>query len=51
MIIIHAHLQVQAAQEQAFLAAAKELIAATRQEEGNISYDLVKAQNVSKATR
>ncbi|MBU5350689.1 antibiotic biosynthesis monooxygenase [Paenibacillus barcinonensis] len=43
MIIIHAHLQVQAAQEQAFLNAAKELIAATRQEEGNISYDLVKS--------
>lgn len=43
MIIIHVHLQVQAAQEEAFLAAAKELIAATRQEEGNISYDLVKS--------
>ncbi|WP_339241040.1 putative quinol monooxygenase [Paenibacillus sp. FSL R5-0517] len=43
MIIIHAHLQIQAAQEQAFLAAAKELITATRQEEGNISYDLTKS--------
>ncbi|WP_342572468.1 putative quinol monooxygenase [Paenibacillus sp. FSL R5-0749] len=43
MIIIHAHLQVKPDQEQAFLAAAKELIAATRQEEGNISYDLAKS--------
>ena len=43
MIIIHAHLQIKAEQEQAFLAASKELITATRQEEGNISYDLVKS--------
>ena len=43
MIIIHAHLQIKPDQEQAFLAAAKELIAATRQEEGNISYDLAKS--------
>ncbi|CAH1215389.1 putative quinol monooxygenase [Paenibacillus sp. JJ-223] len=42
MIIIHAHLSVKPDQEQAFLAAAKELVAATRQEEGNISYTLVK---------
>ncbi|MDN4600842.1 putative quinol monooxygenase [Paenibacillus sp. F6_3S_P_1C] len=43
MIIIHAHLQVKPDQEQAFLAAAKELIAATRNEEGNISYELAKS--------
>ncbi|WP_338542900.1 putative quinol monooxygenase [Paenibacillus tundrae] len=42
MIIIHAHLQVKPDQEQAFLAATKELVAATRQEEGNISYELLK---------
>ncbi|MGF9698256.1 MULTISPECIES: putative quinol monooxygenase [Paenibacillus] len=43
MIIIHAHLQIQPEQEQAFLSAAKELVAATRNEEGNISYALNKS--------
>ncbi|RUT29613.1 antibiotic biosynthesis monooxygenase [Paenibacillus zeisoli] len=43
MIIIHAHLQVIPDQEVVFLDAAKQLIAATRNEEGNISYDLVKS--------
>ncbi len=42
MLIIHAHLHVKSDQEQAFLDAAKGLIAATRNEEGNISYDLTK---------
>ncbi|WP_440118541.1 putative quinol monooxygenase [Paenibacillus sp. QZ-Y1] len=43
MIIIHAHLQVKPDQEQAFLAAAKDLVSATRNEEGNLMYDLVKS--------
>ncbi|WP_433943792.1 putative quinol monooxygenase [Paenibacillus sp. SN-8-1] len=43
MIIIHAHLQINPEQEVVFLDAAKQLIAATRNEEGNISYDLVKS--------
>lgn len=43
MIIIHAHLQVKPDQEQAFLQEAKTLLAATRAEEGNISYDLMKS--------
>lgn len=43
MIIIHANLKVQADQEQAFLEAAKALILATREEEGNISYELTKS--------
>ncbi|AIY06264.1 putative cytoplasmic protein [Planococcus sp. PAMC 21323] len=43
MIIIHANLQVQPAQEQAFLAAAKAVIEGSRQETGNISYDLKKS--------
>ncbi|GAB1155800.1 putative quinol monooxygenase [Paenibacillus illinoisensis] len=43
MIIIHAHLSIKPDQEQAFLAAAKELVAATRNEEGNISYNLNKS--------
>ncbi|ANU13930.1 antibiotic biosynthesis monooxygenase [Planococcus halocryophilus Or1] len=43
MIIIHANLQVQPAQEQAFLEAAKTVIEGSRQEAGNISYDLKKS--------
>lgn len=43
MIIIHAHLQVKIDQEQAFLEEAKTLLAATRAEKGNISYDLMKS--------
>ncbi|USB32312.1 putative quinol monooxygenase [Paenibacillus sp. YPG26] len=43
MIIIHAHMQIQPQQEVVFLDAAKQLIAATRNEEGNISYDLVRS--------
>ncbi|WP_409368111.1 putative quinol monooxygenase [Lysinibacillus sp. 38-6] len=43
MIIIHAHLQVKPEQEQAFLQEAKTLLAATRAEEGNISYNLMKS--------
>ncbi|WP_138752119.1 putative quinol monooxygenase [Paenibacillus sinopodophylli] len=43
MIIIHATLTVKPEQEQAFLEAAKVLVAATRAEEGNISYELMKA--------
>lgn len=43
MIIIHAHLQVKMDQEQAFLEEAKTLLAATRAEKGNISYDLMKS--------
>lgn len=43
MIIIHAHLQVKPDQEQAFLQEVKTLLAATRAEKGNISYDLMKS--------
>ncbi|MEC2057515.1 antibiotic biosynthesis monooxygenase [Peribacillus psychrosaccharolyticus] len=43
MIIIHAHLQVKPDQEQAFLEEGKILLSATRAEEGNISYDLMKS--------
>ncbi len=42
MIITLAHLQIQPSKEEAFLAAAKLLTAASKQEEGNISYDLKK---------
>ena len=43
MIIIHANLQVKPDQEQAFLEEIKTLLPATRAEEGNISYDLMKS--------
>ena len=43
MIIIHANLKVKPDQEQAFLEEAKALILATRAEEGNISYELMKS--------
>lgn len=43
MIIIHANLQVKPDQEQAFLEEAKTLLAASRAEEGNSSYDLLKS--------
>ncbi|MCM3758521.1 antibiotic biosynthesis monooxygenase [Sporosarcina aquimarina] len=43
MIIIHAHLQVKPDQEQAFLEEVKTLLPASRAEEGNISYDLLKS--------
>lgn len=43
MIIIHAHLQIKPDQEQAFLEEAKSLLSATRAENGNISYDLMKS--------
>lgn len=43
MIIIHAHLQVKKDQEQVFLEEAKTLLAKTRAEKGNISYDLLKS--------
>ncbi|OAB47356.1 putative quinol monooxygenase [Paenibacillus antarcticus] len=42
MIIIHAHMQVKPDQEQTFLEEVKALLSATRAEEGNISYDLMK---------
>lgn len=42
MIIIHALLQVNPAREQEFLEVAKTLVAATHEEEGNISYELYK---------
>lgn len=43
MIIIHALLHVNPAREADFLAAAKPLVAATHEEEGNISYELYKS--------
>jgi quinol monooxygenase YgiN len=42
MIIIHARFQLQPEQEQAFLEEIRPLIAASRAERGNISYDLMK---------
>lgn len=43
MLIIHAHMQVKPDQEQAFLEASKVLVQASREEAGNISYDLKKS--------
>ncbi|MNW27615.1 putative monooxygenase YcnE [compost metagenome] len=43
MLIIHAHMQIKPEQEQQFLAAAQPLVAASRLEEGNISYELTKS--------
>ncbi|MGM0898067.1 MAG: putative quinol monooxygenase [Bacillota bacterium] len=43
MMIIHAHLQVKTDQEQAFLNESKILVEASRKEQGNISYDLMKS--------
>ncbi|MNI42492.1 putative monooxygenase YcnE [compost metagenome] len=42
MIIIHATLQVNPEREEQFLAEANTLLAATHQEEGNVSYELYK---------
>lgn len=42
MIIIHARFQLKPEQEQAFLEEIRPLIAASRAERGNISYDLMK---------
>ncbi|WNS41696.1 putative quinol monooxygenase [Paenibacillus sp. MMS20-IR301] len=42
MIIIHALLQVNPAREDEFLETAKSLVAATHEEEGNLSYELYK---------
>jgi quinol monooxygenase YgiN len=42
MIIIHALLQVNPAREEEFLEVAKSLVAATHEEEGNLSYELYK---------
>ncbi|MED4755281.1 putative quinol monooxygenase [Brevibacillus choshinensis] len=43
MLIIHAHLQVIPVQEEAFLEAVKSLVAASRAEEGNRGYSLLKS--------
>ena len=43
MMIIHAHLQVKPEQEQAFLDECKILVPASREEAGNISYELKKS--------
>lgn len=43
MIIIHANLQVQPDQEQAFLEAARAVVEGSRKETGNVSYDLKKS--------
>lgn len=43
MLIIHAHLQVLPAQEEAFLTAAKALVAASKAEAGNVGYTLLKS--------
>lgn len=42
MILIHAGFKVQADKEQAFLEEIRTLIAASRTENGNVSYDLMK---------
>ncbi|AIQ15745.1 monooxygenase [Paenibacillus sp. FSL H7-0357] len=42
MIIIHALMQVNPEREEQFLAEAKTLLAATHEEEGNLSYELYK---------
>ncbi|WP_394582066.1 putative quinol monooxygenase [Cytobacillus firmus] len=42
MIIIHAGFQIQTDKEEEFLVEIRPLIEASRSEEGNISYDLVK---------
>ncbi|NQX48776.1 antibiotic biosynthesis monooxygenase [Paenibacillus tritici] len=42
MIIIHALLHVNPAREEEFLEAAKPMITATHEEEGNLSYELYK---------
>ena len=42
MLIIHALLHVNPEREEEFLATAKPLIAATHEEEGNLSYELYK---------
>ncbi|MFC7784148.1 putative quinol monooxygenase [Rossellomorea sp. GCM10028870] len=42
MIIIHAEFQINPTKEQAFLEEIRPLVAASRAEEGNISYDLMK---------
>lgn len=43
MLIVHAHLQIIPNQEEAFLEAAKALLPASRAEEGNIAYNLMKS--------
>ncbi|MCZ8520483.1 MULTISPECIES: putative quinol monooxygenase [Paenibacillus] len=42
MIIIHAHMEVQPAKEEAFLQQIQSLLAASQAEEGNLSYELLK---------
>jgi quinol monooxygenase YgiN len=42
MIIIHAHFEVKADKEQAFLEEIKPLVTASQAEDGNISYELMK---------
>ncbi|WP_299741220.1 putative quinol monooxygenase [uncultured Rossellomorea sp.] len=42
MIIIHAEFQINPTKEQAFLEEIRPLVATSRAEEGNISYDLMK---------
>lgn len=41
MIVVHAKMQIQATAKEQFLAEVKTLLAASRQEEGNISYELL----------
>ncbi|QWC23374.1 antibiotic biosynthesis monooxygenase [Bacillus haikouensis] len=43
MIIIHAHFQINPEKEAAFLEEMQALVAASRNEDGNVSYDLMKA--------
>ncbi|MEI7024852.1 putative quinol monooxygenase [Paenibacillus sp. y28] len=43
MLIIHAHLQVNPSKEEDFLQAAQALVSASRAEEGNIAYTLLKS--------
>lgn len=49
MIIIHAHFQINPEKEQAFLEEMHSLIAASRSEEGNISYGLMKDTETEQA--
>ncbi|GMK41501.1 monooxygenase [Paenibacillus sp. CCS19] len=43
MLIVHAHLQIIPDQEEVFLEAVHVLLPASRAEEGNIAYDLLKS--------
>jgi quinol monooxygenase YgiN len=49
MIIIHAHFQITPEKEGAFLEEMHSLVAASRAEDGNVSYDLMKSTDTDHA--